>query len=578
MLLNKTLKVAAGLCLFATVAVAQQLPQMVNIESMKTSKNLVQEAISNDAVKNNFEWIKARIQNVPKVNAPKRNIVFDPSLKVTGIKQAQPKTMTRANEFGAYYNIPSGIYNLKPGVYYYNEEYCTYGILAPVMEEVVYTNASTWADNFDWYINGTILNNEDSLKTVYVPLGTTWWTPMPELTAYASTGQDSIYQYGWGVDPFAEGYVEREGQAVTVGNGFIQNMDAYTITWMNAVPMVGSAGTWADMMFGSNNEMKPMYIELFDKPLGSIAFDYAMLTVAAPEGTDLTAKDFGLSVLIVEDGNWKEIATATATPQYQGSITTPYYDNAFDSWSLIIPLDETIVLDQEFALVLEGPQDGETPWAFLCDWTRDVDGRATAGFIPSEGDYKGQIMFYGIQPEGYTAPIAFPTSIDVALGAYTPFNIFFDPESGYSINMLNNDTVAIGGGELIADLQLLNWVVWNFGLTDTSMKVTSDSDWLTASVTKTPTNEDISYVYRINATACPSGERFGTLTFTDSKGYSSTLTLYQQFDPEGIEGIIADKSQSGIDFDAPIYDLTGRRVSNPTKGIYLQNGKKMVIH
>lgn len=29
--------------------------------------------------------------------------------------------------------------------------------------------------------------------------------------------------------------------------------------------------------------------------------------------------------------------------------------------------------------------------------------------------------------------------------------------------------------------------------------------------------------------------------------------------------------------DAPIYDLSGRRVSKPTAGIYIQNGKKFVV-
>jgi len=30
------------------------------------------------------------------------------------------------------------------------------------------------------------------------------------------------------------------------------------------------------------------------------------------------------------------------------------------------------------------------------------------------------------------------------------------------------------------------------------------------------------------------------------------------------------------DADAPFYDLQGRRVSHPRKGIYIQNGKKII--
>ncbi len=575
-MLNKTLKVAAGLCLMATTAWAQ-LPQTVNFESVKVSKNLVSEGVSAEALKKNFEWVKERSLAAPKIGEVNRNIVLSPSLKMTGIKQATPKVMTRVGEFGAYYTLPTGVYNLKPGVYYGQQDYCTYGILAPAMEEVIYKNASTGAVNFDWFINETLVMNEDTLSTVYVPIGgTSWWTPMPELTAYAANGQDSIYQYGWGLDPYAEEAVERQGQAVTAGSGFIQNMDAYTITWMNAVPMVGSEGTWADMMFGSSNAMKPSYIELFDKPIGTLAFDYALMTVATPDNAEISDKEFSVSVLVVENGAWKEIATAKGKPQYQGSIETPYYNKPFASWSLAIPFDEMVMMNQDFALLLEGPQDGETPWAFLCDWTRDINGRATAGFIPSEGEYAGQIMFYGIQPDGYSEPVAFPTSMDVALGAYTPFNIFFDPESGYSINMLNNDTVSVGGGDVIADMQLLNWETWNFGPSDCSLKITSNVDWLNAKVTKTPSDENISYMIQVNVKACPEGNRFGTLTFTDGRGYNGTLTFYQEYDAEGVEEIV-DDYQKDLDLSKPVYDLTGRRVYNPQNGIYLQNGKKFVV-
>lgn len=575
MLMTKTLKVAFAMGLMATAAWAQA-PQTFNIKSVDSPRNFVNEGISSESLKKNFEWIKARSLDAPKMNVTPKNIVLDSSLKMEGIKQARPKAMTRAGEFGAYYTLPKGVYNLKPGVYYSENEYCTYGILAPTMEEVVYTNASTGAINFDWVINESLVVNENTLSTVYVPIGgTSWWTPMPELTAYAANGQDSIYQYGWGVDPWAKELTERPGQAVTVGSGFIQNMDAYTVTWLNAAPMVGSTGTWGDMMFGSSTEMKPSYIEIFDKPIGSIAFDYALMTVATPENGDLTGKNFSVSVLVVENGAWKEIAKATATPQYQGTIETPYYNAPFESWSLAVPFDKTIVLNQEFALLLDGPQDGETPWAFLCDWTRDVDGRATAGFIPSTGELAGQIMFYGIKPEGYTEPIPFPTSIDVALGAYTPFNVLFDKETGYSINMLNNDTLAVNGGDIAIDVQMLNWEVWNFGLSKFSLDVTSDVDWLRATVTKTPTEDNILYNLQICVDACPAGERFGTLTFADSRGYKSTLTFYQVYDPEGIESTLTE--QPSLNPNAPIYDLTGRQVSKPVKGVYIQNGRKYVV-
>lgn len=49
--------------------------------------------------------------------------------------------------------------------------------------------------------------------------------------------------------------------------------------------------------------------------------------------------------------------------------------------------------------------------------------------------------------------------------------------------------------------------------------------------------------------------------------------LYVRQDPTlGISGVEADNNT-----DAPIFDLSGRRVSQPSKGIYIKNGKKFVI-
>lgn len=45
----------------------------------------------------------------------------------------------------------------------------------------------------------------------------------------------------------------------------------------------------------------------------------------------------------------------------------------------------------------------------------------------------------------------------------------------------------------------------------------------------------------------------------------------------GIEESEIAPVQTELDMNAPIYDLTGRRVMNPVKGIYLQNGKKFIV-
>ena len=44
------------------------------------------------------------------------------------------------------------------------------------------------------------------------------------------------------------------------------------------------------------------------------------------------------------------------------------------------------------------------------------------------------------------------------------------------------------------------------------------------------------------------------------------------WDFSGISSVSADRAASGV-----VYDLQGRRVSQPAKGVFIQNGKKIVV-
>ena len=45
----------------------------------------------------------------------------------------------------------------------------------------------------------------------------------------------------------------------------------------------------------------------------------------------------------------------------------------------------------------------------------------------------------------------------------------------------------------------------------------------------------------------------------------------------GIDAVEQNGGQTGIDRDAPVYNLSGQRVYNPTRGLYIVNGRKVVI-
>lgn len=565
---KKTRMVAAGLSLLATTAWAQ-LPEVKPLDMSKTLMN-AKEHYEN-MVSGSKSANPSLLKKAQKVNGAK--VQFVPNVATPS------KFMTRAGEFGAYYTFSKGVFNIKPGFQYAETEegeaeLSKYGILAPIMESVTYVNASTSAENFDWYINETVTGtNEDTLRVVYVPYGNSWWTPMPELTAYAQN-QDSIYQYGYGFDWQTETFVK--GMAVTTGSGFVHNMEVYSETWAEALP-ISLSGDWSGMMFGSDTEMKPAYFEYFEKPLAPVVLNAVYLNIAAPTAGDLTGKEFAVTLLTAnKDNQWVEAsARVVGTPQKQGDVNVPDYQE-FGWWATIIQFEKPILIDQEFMLKLEGPQDDKTPWAFMFDITRPVGSKNTAGLIPTKGEMAGAMVSYSTQTsDGEMAE--FPTSLDLGLYMYTPFNIFFDQESGYPINSLNNDTLVIAeGAAFSAPLVLWNWEALNIG-TDAKLNITSDSDWLKATVTRGLSSDMPTYEILFEAEACPTDVkgRFGTLTFTDGQGYQSTMTFLQGDAAAGIDKVAV--GEEAIDPDAPVFDLTGRRVSNPTKGIYLQNGRKFVV-
>ncbi|MBQ2365884.1 MAG: hypothetical protein II293_01860, partial [Bacteroidaceae bacterium] len=98
---------------------------------------------------------------------------------------------------------------------------------------------------------------------------------------------------------------------------------------------------------------------------------------------------------------------------------------------------------------------------------------------------------------------------------------------------------------------------------------------LRADITKVAESANIFYGIDIIADPLPEGVagRQGVLTFTDGQGYQSTWTFVQGDEAAGIEKVTVE-----YDSNAPIYDLSGRRVMQTVKGgVYIQNGKKFIV-
>lgn len=559
---KKTWMVAAGICLMATTALAQ-MPQLVELPTQK----MAPVKISMEQMKGSLESVKMQRPSMKANNVALSDKVMKP---MTGIIPGTKSVMTRAGAFGAYYELPKGLYNLKPGFEYQEGKFSRHGILAPVYQDIVFKDASTGAEAIDWYVNETLVY-DDSIVVTYVPGNQTFYSPMPELTAYANGGKvDSIYQYGYAYDYETKEYTE--GQAVNIGFGYVHNLDvgaeSFYNTYMNTMN-----GYWTHMLFGYNEENKADYFEIFDKPFHPVVLNSMFTYVATPVGQSIADVDFSMYVMEFDEAKqaWKK-ASEKVTARPAGKLGSM---EECDVWSLEIYFEKPLLIDEQFALVLSGPQDGSVYWAFMYQDDRDLyTGKVTAGYIPQTGDYAGYLTPYAMQPEGATEPIAYPASIDLGLQMFMPYNMAFDPTTYDFVNY--GGYTEIGAEGLNAPTLLWNWEAYIMG-SKASMNITSDVDWLRAEITKYAA--DSSFFYSVDILADPLPEsvagRRGVLTFTDGQGYQSTWTFVQGDPAAGINGPVA--AQPALDPNAPIFDLTGRQVIAPAKGIYIQNGRKFVV-
>ena len=81
------------------------------------------------------------------------------------------------------------------------------------------------------------------------------------------------------------------------------------------------------------------------------------------------------------------------------------------------------------------------------------------------------------------------------------------------------------------------------------------------------------YKVKNNVTNIPGNKAFLVLTSTEAQAKSFVL----EFEDGGTTGIETLENSKRSTDDGVYYDLQGRRVENPTRGIYIVNGKKVVI-
>lgn len=528
--IRKTLRVAALSLMVASTAVAQ-VANLADLSMQKAER-------PNDfthQIKNQF---KEKI-NQKDFSARAKHLMGNKSVlnQCIALPLNTSKTMpivTRgtSGEFGAYYAKPSGVYNLKPGLRY-SETFSTgHGFLAPFMKDVIFKDASTGADYIDWYVEGQITYNEKEISVMYVPGGSDFYVPTPELTATSPDGTDSIYQYGYYtyIEKNEEGKeteVSVEGQAITVGSGYVNNLDelaeSFANTWF--FQLDASKG-WSKMLFGTDLESKSKYVEIFEKPISPVAVNSVLFYVASTPGILLDTKEFYVTLHQADndsdyDYTWMPLSDRTKVSfEYMGTVEDGVV------WLAEARFEKPIIVDKRFSFIIEGPQDG-TAWAIFFQADRKLGDRCTACYIPETGTYAGMIVPYPMQPEGYSEPVAFPASMDLNVEMIMPFNILFDKATGQLISL--SDTLGVFADGLETGVSIWNWEPYNGQYETAQMTVSSDSEWLTATIDQAPSKENILWQATIKVDPIPDGvaERIAILTLTDGLGYTQNFYIIQ---------------------------------------------------
>lgn len=569
--MRKTLKFAVVVCMAATSVMAQ-LPQ---VNYLPMQKMTMPKTTKEHCVVENFGALKSLPLNTMNMN----NQVFTERgvLPITVLPEVKNPNavLTRAATFKAYYEKPAGVYNIKAGFAYTDTTYSRHGILAPIFQDVVYRNASTNAVAIDWEIDGNI-SFIDSASVIYLPAGGNFYEPMPKLTAYAANDAEDTFQYGYCLNKDsaqAGKTVYDEGQAVTVPFGMVHNLDAGAESFYNTY-IATKGSDWTQMLFGYDKDYKPSYVEIFEKPLGSVVLSSVYTYIATPVNYDLADVQFSMYVMVYDESTgWMPLTQkVTAKPGGRlGQLT-----DECDVWHITFFFEKPLIVDKQFGIVLDGPQDGSAQWAFMHQNDREMGtGHYTAGYIPSVGEYTGYLMPYALNYNG--TPTPYPASIDMGVEMFMPYNMVMDTVNFQFLNY--GDYIEFseqGTAGTPWPAYLWNWYAYIYG-SKAKVRITSNVDWLSAEVVKQPADDRFLSEINISVDPLPADVkgRAGVLTIIDNMGYETHWKFIQGDAAAGIEEVTVAKP--ALDPNAPVYDLTGRQVLNPTKGVYIQNGCKFVV-
>lgn len=501
--------------------------------------------------------------------------------------------VTRALKPVAYYMVEEGVYTLVPGMSMSEDTYTDNGILVPLNIPVRYDYAHTGTGDvpvhYEWLLGDAeedIVVGQSYAEKSYMPymLSGSPTTITPELFVLNSASVEDSYSAGTLTFSMSDGSKEEfRGMVSLYASGWIYNMDVDAYPGISSSLLyVDESDPWGSVFFGTDTEYQSAYVEMYEAPKGGYAAVQGnWIPVITPADVDLTAKTFKLAYAEAVNGQLTVKKDLTVTGENNIIKVKTDTENNITEWIVFGVSDEMVLVKDIWAVIIQGPQDG-TKWAMktqvdrLYDENPLNDELVTTKQLIMSGEYAGYMADAVSYTNSSNEVKPYPVSLDIYTYVALPWMsvVVSTGETSYALN----DTIPAAAEGGTAPAMLVSW-------NDVSnLKVTSDASWLTCSTSPYEYEEgqvaEILLNIALTAEPIPTGVagRKAHLTFTDGSGYSKVFTVIQGEAAAGIEDVVTDSSvQTSLDFNAPIYDLTGREVKNPTKGIYFQNGKKFVV-
>lgn len=458
------------------------------------------------------------------------------------------KTYKRSIEKpGTYYTAEKGYYNLVPGFAMTFDNagnptsYASNGIFGYIDRDLHFINRTPKYDWSLWDFYGDT-SEDDTVRThpLFTNMG---YSITPKLTA-SLNGVDSLYQMGAKPHGTIADSI-KPGNVSLAGFGFVYNVDvdATPFAETSYFPMDDN-NPWNNLLFGHDTEVKPVYMEVFDKPCGGpVVLSATHFYVWTPTTVDLSNKTFNVtwSEENEETGEWEEVKKFTKVkPSF--SSDQPLASAGIRLWEVYaVASDLSVMVDKSFSVMISGPQDG-TQWALMCYYRGVTEADAdeavaeamgnTAYYIATEGDYAGQVGQYMVQmqnSEQVLGDYVLHTSLDIHQRILSPYMLIAD-RATLSTYTESEFDLSTDGGTL--ECYLSDWYGGaSYGVSITAeVTESTDGDWLTVTTPTSGTgtsSELFAIDFKASYLDIDTEGRRATVKLSDNKGFSRDIVIYQ---------------------------------------------------